>query len=140
MAAHEKPQSFDHREPPSLRSFGLTFVTVFALIAIWPMFFGGPVRIWSLTISIVMLALTFFAPAVLAPLNRLWFKIGMLMHGIVSPIILGLMFFVAVTPIALLMRLFGKRLISKGPEADKASYWIKRDPPGPDPKSLNNQF
>jgi large-conductance mechanosensitive channel len=140
MTAHEKPQSFDHREPPSLKSFGVTFAVVFALIGLFPLIFGGSIRIWALAISAAFLAVTYFAPAALAPFNKLWFKFGMLLHEIVSPIILGLMFFVAVTPIALLMRLFGKRPLAMAADPKKDSYWIKRDPPGPDPKSLSNQF
>jgi hypothetical protein len=140
MTAHEKPESFDHREPPSLKSFGLTFVVVFCAIGLWPLVFGNAPRIWSLAIAALLLAVTLLVPKMLAPLNRVWFKFGIILHGIVSPIILGLMFFVAVTPIAVLLRLFGKRLLPMGPETKSPSYWIKRDPPGPEPKSLSNQF
>jgi Saxitoxin biosynthesis operon protein SxtJ len=140
-ASHEKIVSHDDREPPSLRSFGLTFVVVFALIGVSPIVLHhlGP-RWWALATSAAFLAVTFIAPNLLKPLNQLWFRFGMLLHKVFNPLVLGLMFIVVITPIALVLRLLGKRLIPLKPDVNAASYWIKREPPGPAPESLRNQF
>ncbi len=84
--------------------------------------------------------LAFAAPQVLAPLNRLWFKLGLLLHKIVNPIVLGIMFYVVVTPTGLIMRLLGKDLLRLKRDPAAASYWIERTPPGPKPESLGDQF
>ena len=77
---------------------------------------------------------------VLRPLNKLWFKFGLLLHAIINPIVLGAMFFVAVTPMALVMRLAGKKLLNMDYEPNAKSYWIERKPPGPPPESVRRQF
>jgi Saxitoxin biosynthesis operon protein SxtJ len=140
-AYHEKVISHDDREPPSLKSFGLTFVVVFALIGLSPMVLHhlGP-RYWALAVSSAFLVVTFVAPNLLKPLNQLWFRFGMVLHKIINPLVLGLMFVVVISPIALVLRLLGKRLIPLKPDAAVQSYWITRQPPGPAPESLRNQF
>jgi predicted membrane metal-binding protein len=141
MSAHENARSFDDRPPPSLKSFGLTFAAVFAIVGLWPLVWRhADPRWWALAVAALFAAVTFLAPQILKPLNQLWHRFGLLLHGIISPIILGLMFFVAVTPIALVLRLFGKRLIPTGFDSAATSYWVERTPPGPDPQSLKNQF
>ena len=140
-AGHEKIVSHDEREPPSIRSFGLTFAAVFAIIAFWPTLFRAETpRLWSLALSVAFVAIAYLAPGLLKPLNKLWFKFGMLLHRIVNPVVLGIMFLVFITPIAAVLRLLGKKLIPLSFERDKASYWIERIPPGPVPDSLRNQF
>ena len=86
------------------------------------------------------MALGYGAPMVLRPLNKLWFKFGLLLHAIINPIVLGAMFFVAVTPMALVMRLAGKKLLNMDYEPAAKSYWIERKPPGPPPESVRRQF
>lgn len=86
------------------------------------------------------LLLAMLIPQVLAPANRLWTKFGLLLHNIVSPIALGILFFLVVTPTGLLMRLFGKDPLRLRFDPAASSYWIKRDPPGPAADSLKNQF
>ena len=141
MSAHENSSSFDDRAPPSLRSFGLTFFFVFAIIGLWPLLRHGlPVRWWALAIAGAFLAVTFLAPQVLSPLNRVWFAFGMLLHKIVNPLVLGFLFIALLTPLALVMRLFGKRFLPVTFDKGTASYWIKREPPGPEPQSIRNQF
>jgi predicted membrane metal-binding protein len=141
MSAHENSSSFDDRSPPSLRSFGLTFAFVFAVLGFWPLLRHGlPLRWWAVAIAIAFLIVTFLAPKVLSPLNRVWFALGMLLHKIVNPVVLGFLFVVLLTPIALLMRLSGKRFLPVTFEGEAASYWITRDPPGPEPQSIRNQF
>ncbi len=141
MSVHENSASFDDRAPPSLRNFGLTFVFVFAIIGLWPVFRHSlPPRYWALGIAAAFLAVTFIAPKLLTPLNKLWFKFGMLLHNVVNPLILGLLFMVLLTPLALVMRLFGKRFLPTGFDSKTSSYWIPRDPAGPDPHTIRNQF
>ena len=140
-AGHEKIVSHDNREPPSIKNFGLTFAVVFGVIALWPVVFRGELpHYWALVLGLAFTAAAFLAPELLKPLNLLWFKLGMLLHRVVNPIVLGIMFLVFITPIALILRLLGKKLIPLKFEHDKASYWIERIPPGPAPDSLRNQF
>lgn len=122
------------------RAFGLVFSAVFALFTFYPLIAGGSIRLGCLIISGTFLLSAFLAPALLAPANRLWMKFGELLHSIVSPLALGIVFFFTVLPIGLLMRLFGKDPLRLKIDRDAASYWISREPPGPSAESLNNQF
>ena len=122
------------------RAFGYVFAAVFLIIGVWPMVGGDGVRLWSLGISLVFLGLAVASPKLLAPFNRLWMKFGRLLHQVISPIILGILFFTVITPYGLVMRLFGKKILELDFKADTESYWIKRDPPGPPPESMRNQF
>ena len=120
----------------SNRSFGIVFFIVFLLIATYPLLNNDHVRIWSLIISIVFLILGLLNSKILFPLNKIWFKFGILLGKIISPLIMGLIFFVVVTPIALLMRLFDKDLLNLKFNKSK-SYWIEKN----EPKSkMKNQF
>ena len=141
MSAHEVVKSHDERDPPSLKSFGLTFAAVFAVIGVWSLVLhGGAPRYWALAIASVFLLLTLVAPQLLAPLNKIWFAIGMLLHRVVNPLVLGLLFIVIISPLALVLRLFGKKFLPTTFDGSAKSYWISRSPPGPDPQSLKNQF
>jgi len=137
----DKDFSSDEKaEGPSDRSFGLVFTAVFALIGLWPLLNGGTARIWALAISVIFLVVSFARPAILAPLNRLWMRFGELLHKIVNPIVMGLMFFGAVTPTGLIMRAMGKDLLHLKKDPAAKSYWIERQPPGPAPESMKHQF
>jgi hypothetical protein len=136
-------ESYERREDvqgSSNRSFGIVFAVVFGVIGLLPFVFGGGLRLWALVVAAAFLALALAAPAVLAPLNRLWLRFGLLLHRIVNPIILGIMFFVVITPIGVLMRLFGKDPLRLKRDGAVRSYWIPREPPGPAPESLKDQF
>jgi hypothetical protein len=133
------------REPtaivlPPNRSFGLLFCFVFALIGVFPLLAGGGLRLWSLVASGLFGTAALLLPDALTPLNRLWMRFGALLHRIVSPIVLAVLFFLVITPFALVMRLFKRDVLLLRPDASKTSYWVDRDPPGPSPDSLNNQF
>ncbi len=120
----------------SNRSFGIVFFIVFLLIALYPLTYSQEIRIWSVIISIIFLVLGLFNSKILTPLNKLWFKFGIFLGKIISPIIMGIIFFLVVTPIGLLMRLLGKDLINLKYNNNK-SYWIEKK----DPKSkMKNQF
>lgn len=124
----------------SNRAFGWMFVIVFLIIALWPLLFGGALRWWSLIISTLVMLITQTAPGLLTIPNRLWMRFGMLLHRVVSPVMLAVMFFLIVTPTGLLMRVFAKRPLRLGRDPAAASYWIKRDPPGPPAEDMSNQF
>ncbi len=143
MSDHGNHESFRERDAvkgSSNRSFGVVFAVVFAIIGLFPLIGGSSVRWWSLIVAGVFLALAFAAPKLLSPLNRLWMRFGLLLHRIVNPLVMALLFFLVVTPIALLMRLFGKRPLHLETEPDAQSYWIPRDPPGPEPETMKQQF
>ena len=121
----------------SNRSFGIVFFIVFVLIAIYPLINQGEVRIWSLIISFLFLFFGLLNSKILTPLNKLWFRFGLLLGKIISPIIMGVIFFLVVTPIGLLMRLFGKDVLNLKLNKKKSSYWIEKV--GPKSK-MKNQF
>ncbi len=122
------------------RSFGLVFSAFFAIIALYPLLGGGAIRIWCLIAAFIFLLLALVAPVVLAPVNRLWMKFGELLHRIVSPVALGIVFYFTVLPTALLLRLFDKDPLRLSFDLTAESYWINREPPGPTAESFNNQF
>tara|TARA_R110002110_G_scaffold56163_2_gene159853 strand:- start:1751 stop:2161 length:411 start_codon:yes stop_codon:yes gene_type:complete len=124
----------------SERSFAIVFAAVFIIIGGFPLLYGGEPRLWSFGIGIAFIVAGFLFPDVLRPLNRIWFQIGLLMHQVVNPIIMGLIFFLAVTPTGLIMRALGKDPLRRTFDRDAETYWIRRDPPGPDPQSMKNQF
>lgn len=125
----------------SERSFGIVFAVVFALIGLWPLTGeGGTARLWALGAGFAFLVVALVQPRALRPFNILWFKFGMLLHHIVTPVVMGLLFFVTVTPIGLLMRATGKDPMRLKRAPGAASYWIARTPPGPAPESMKNQF
>ena len=120
----------------SNRSFGIVFFVVFLLIAFYPLLQGNDLRIWSLIISLIFLTLGLLNSKILTPLNKMWFKLGLFLGKIISPLIMGIIFFIVVTPIGIIMRLFNKDLLNLKYNKEK-SYWIKRM--GPKSK-MKNQF
>lgn len=127
-------------EGSSDRSFGLVFATFFLIIALLPLLHGHTLRFWAVGVSLVFCVIAFVIPSILAPLNRLWTKFGMLLHAIVSPVALAILFYGVVTPTGFIMRLMGKDLLRLRFDRKASSYWIERTPPGPDAESLKNQF
>ena len=120
----------------SNRSFGIVFFVVFLVISLFPTIKGNDIRIWSLLVSLTFLILGLVNSNVLSPLNKLWFKFGLLLGNFISPIVMGFVFFLVVTPIGLFMRLIGKDLLNLNKKNVK-SYWI--DKTGPKSK-MKNQF
>ena len=120
----------------SNRSFGIVFFVVFLIIAIYPLINSGELRLWSLIISIVFLVLGLVNSKNLNPLNKLWFKFGIFLGKIISPLIMGIIFFLVVTPIGILMKMLKKDLLNLKFDKHK-SYWIEKS----EPKSkMKNQF
>ena len=120
----------------SNRSFGIVFFIVFLLISIYPLINNENIRIWSLVVSLIFLVLSIINSNFLLPLNKLWFKFGIFLGKIISPIIMGIIFFLVVTPIGLIMRLIGKDVLNLKNNSYK-SYWIEKT--GPKSK-MKNQF
>ena len=120
----------------SNRSFGIVFFSIFLLISLYPLLKGSDLRIWSLLISFVFLALGLINSNLLTPLNKLWFKFGLFLGKIISPLIMGAIFFIVVTPIGILMRLLKKDLLNLKYDK-KESYWVEKT--GPKSK-MKNQF
>ena len=108
------------------RNFGLVFATFFMIICLYPVLSGENIRLWALSTSIILYCLGLFLPKTLIVPNKLWFKLGMLLGAIVSPIIMGVIFFLTVTPIGIIMRLFGKDVLNQRIVKSTKSYWIKR--------------
>lgn len=137
--AHER---LDHGRPVkggSDRAFGIVFAVVFTLIGLLPVLGGGLPSWWALLVAAAFLALALARPALLAPLNRLWLKFGLLLHRIVSPLIMGMLFYGVVTPVGLLMRATGKDPMQRRRDPSAESYWIVREP-GPAPETMKQQF
>ncbi|MDP6031353.1 MAG: SxtJ family membrane protein [Alphaproteobacteria bacterium] len=127
-------------ERASPRGFGIVFAAVFAVIGLWPMTDGEGARVWALVLGAAFLVLALMRPSLLAPLNRIWLGLGAVLHRIVNPLVMGLMFFAVITPMALILKLVGKNLLHRCFSPDAQSYWIPRQPPGPEPQSMRNQF
>ena len=120
----------------SNKSFGIVFFTVFLIIAIWPLFNGYEIRYWSLIISIVFLLLGILNSKILTPLNKIWFKIGILLGNVIAPIVMSIIFFLVVTPTSFFMRLIKKDILNLK-KNNNSSYWVARS----EPKSkMKNQF
>lgn len=124
----------------SERSFGVVFAVLFAIIALWPLTGEGAVRLWALAVAGAFLVAALVAPQLLKPLNRVWFKLGMLLHHVVTPVVMGLLFFLTVTPTGVIMRALGKDPMRLRRDPAARSYWIDRVPPGPAPETMKNQF
>jgi len=122
---------------PTNKNFGIVFFIVFLLISFYPLTFNEDIIIWSLAVSLIFLGLGLINSKILTPLNKLWFKFGILLGRIVSPIIMALIFFVVVTPIGLTMRLLRKDLLNLKYNKKNKSYWIEKN--GPKSK-MKNQF
>ena len=120
----------------SNRSFGIVFFILFLLIALYPMINSEGIRMWSIIVSLIFLVLGLLDSKILTPLNKIWFKFGMVLGRIISPFIMGIIFFLVVTPIGLIMRILGKDLVNLKYNNNK-TYWIEKT--GPKSK-MKNQF
>ena len=121
---------------PSNRNFGIVFFIVFFIVSFYPLLNNETIRFWALIISLIFLFLGILNSKILTPLNKMWFKFGIFLGKIISPFIMGIIFFFVVTPIGLLMKLFKKDLLNLK-FSDKKTYWIEKN----EPKSkMKNQF
>jgi hypothetical protein len=122
------------------RTFGLVFTGFFLLVAFLPLVRGHQARWWAAALSGLFLVPALAAPGVLRPLNRAWTALGILLHRVTNPILLGILFYFVFTPFGWLLRFTGKDFLRLKRPPDAQSYWIARQPPGPEPKTMSNQF
>jgi len=121
----------------SNRSFGLVFFVVFLLVSIWPIKTGGDLKIWALILSLIFLILGILNSKLLNPLNKFWNYLGFFLGMIISPIVMGIIFFLIISPIGLIMRLFRKDLLKLKTDKNLNSYWIMKQKIK---SSMKNQF
>jgi hypothetical protein len=149
MSTHESFVRADEVEGSSDRGFGLTVGGILLAVAVVRVGLGwwssGVVHLgWFEAalggVGVVLLLFGLAAPAVLAPLNRAWTRLGLLLFKVVNPIVLGLIFLVTIVPIGLILRVTGKDPLRLRFDPDAQSYWIPRDPPGPAPETMPQQF
>ena len=122
------------------RSFGFVFAAVFALIGCWPLLRLGLPRWWALALAVAFALLALARPQILHPLNLAWLALGRLLHRVISPLIMGMIFFLCVTPIAWIMRFRGKDVLSLARRRDLSTYWITREPQPPASDTMKRQF
>jgi hypothetical protein len=122
------------------RQFGFVFAGAFFVVACWPIFHFESPRWWAVVIALVFGAMALLRPRTLHPLNRAWLAFGELLHKIVSPIVMGAIFFCCVTPTAWIMRRLGKDLLSLKWDAKRESYWLERPPAAAGRQSMKDQF
>ena len=114
------------KETGSNKSFGIVFFIVFLLIAVWPLIDGQSLRVWSLIVSLIFLVLGLLNSKLLNPLNLAWVKFGKILGKVVAPIVMGVIYFIIITPIGLFLRLIGKDILQTKFSKNN-SYWIKRE-------------
>ena len=140
MSADAPLVAYKKEKIGSESGFGIVFAAVFAIVGLWPLTRSEPPRWWALALALAFIAAAFLFPRVLAPLNRLWFGLGLLLHKIVNPVLMALIYYGAVMPTGLILRAMGKDLLRLKPAPEQDSYWIKREPPGPPRGSMSKQF
>lgn len=140
MQTHETLSSFRKVTLGSNRKFGAAFSLLFAVLALWPVLHHGSPRWGLLAVAGLFLSAAILFPQHLAPLNRAWFKFGLFLNRIVSPVIMGGLFFGAVAPIGWYLRLTGRDLLHLKLSKEAPTYWIERTPPGPPRGTLTKQF
>ena len=121
---------------PSNRSFGLVFFFIFSIISLFPLLSGNNARIWLLTISLIFLVLGLINSKILLPLNKIWFRFGIYLGNFISPIVMGIIFFIIITPISLLLKILGKDVLNLK-KNKKKTYWSDRDSTK---SEMKNQF
>ena len=137
---HERLKSGETVKGSSNRIFGVVFAIVFTIIGLLPLVFGDPPRRWALFIAAGLLAAAIIMPGLLAPLNWVWRKVSLVLHRIFTAVAMAALFYGVVTPTGAIARLLGNDLLRLRRDRDTASYWIFREPPGPDPNTMENQF
>jgi hypothetical protein len=137
---HEDFKRDEAIEGSTNRGFGFVFTGFCALVGTIKLFTGTPGIEYWFAASAAFLAAALLAPGILAPLNRLWTRLAMVLYKVMNPITMGLLFFFVITPMGVAMRAFGKDFLKQRADASSPSYWVRRDPPGPDPETMKRQF
>ncbi len=121
----------------SNKSFGLVFFVIFIIIALWPLLKDENIRIWSIIVSIIFLILGLLNSKILTPFNKLWMRIGIFLGAIVSPIVMGIVYFGVITPIGIILKLFGKDVLNLKIDKNKNTYWTLKKKI---PSKMKDQF
>jgi predicted permease len=122
------------------RAFGIVFAVAFSVLALLPLLGRESPRWWAFILASVSLMTALFLPDVLRPFKRAWLKLGLLMHKVVNPVVMGLLFFVVITPAALIMKVIRRDALHRRPDPAARSYWVARESPATDPSAMRNQF
>jgi len=133
-------QAADQVKIGSDRSFGFVFAVFFLLIGVFPLIRLAQPHLWALVLAAILAVVSMAVPAWLHPFNRLWFRFGLLLHRVVTPLVMGALFLIAVVPTGLIMRALRKDLLRLRFDPSAGSYWVVRQPPGPAADSFSNQF
>jgi Saxitoxin biosynthesis operon protein SxtJ len=131
------------REKPAIgseRSFSLVFAIVFGIIAGWPLASGGAPRLWAFAVAVVFLILGYAMPAVLRPLNVAWFRLGLLMGAVMTPVVMAVLYLTTFLPTNLILRFTGRDLLGLKREPDRSTYWVMREKLGPGQRTMKRQF
>lgn len=140
-STHERLKREETVVGSSDRAFGLVFAGFFALLTLLKLWRGWSAWGWIfLGAAAAFAALALLAPGLLAPLNRTWLKLGLALHKVVTPIVMAMLFYLVITPMGVAMRLMGKDLLRLKRDPGARTYWIERQPPGPPPDTMKNQF
>jgi hypothetical protein len=140
QSTHESFSREEEIVAGSDRSFGFVMAGAFGLLSALNAWHAGRIWPWMAALAVAFLVAALLRPAVLGPLNRIWLKFGLLLHKIVNPVVMALLFYGTVLPTGLIARAMGKDLLRLQREPDAESYWIVRTPPGPVPESMKDQF
>lgn len=140
---HEAFEDYHEVKTSSDRAFGLTVGVILLAIAFVRLWFFDAGQTSTIAVAAPGALLILFglvAPKVLSPLNKVWTKFGLLLAMIVNPIIMGIMYFALFVPIGLVMKIFRRDALRQRPQPDAQSFWVERDPAGPEPETMTNQF
>jgi len=137
---HESFKRENQIQLGSPRAFGIIFSVVFLIIAIWPIANDGAFHLWAIIVAGLFLLLAIFMPDFLQPLNRIWFHFGLLLHKVVNPLVMGLLFFFTIAPIAIIFRFIGKDPLNRNFDETLETYWLERDPKELTSESMKKQF
>ena len=140
MDTHESIARRPVMKASSNRTFGIVFAVFFAIVAFVRFVRSGQMPLWAMGLSILFLTLSFAAPQLLTPFNRLWTALGALLHRITNPIILGALYYLVFTPFGWFLRLLGNDFLRLRAQPRAASYWIVKQPSGPPPGTMSSQF
>ena len=139
-AIHENFDRGEIKRASSDRSFGFVFAAVFAIVAFWPLMKGSGPHLGALALAALFLVIAVVRPHLLAPLNWLWFKVGVVLHHVVTPIVMGVIFVLGVLPTALIKRTRRSDPLRLDPHRRGKSNWVARTPPGPSPDTMRHLF
>src|SRR5262245_15905839 len=139
-ASHERLAADEKIAPGSERHFGFVIAAVLALLSLLNLWRSGGWWHWGLAITALFATAALLAPTALKPLNVAWFKLGMLLHRVVNPVVMALLYYVSVVPTGLIMRAMGKDMLRLKLDRNAKTYWIPREPPGPAPQTMKDQF